>query len=246
MVPAASGRSARSVGALQQVATGERLSKSGGATARRPPDLDPAISLELVREGPLFDEAKRFQYRVFRTSGFCRPSLNEVVEEYEPWSERSTFHVATIDHTEVVGCVRTIVGSYADLPVGRLERNVRQPEDPICEIASLAVKPDVRTAGITEALYRSAFARCVREGLIGFVSAMDDWLIDLLSGHYGLPVRPVGPSRRFMGGDVSPAGAILAELYEKTPRERPEFWRWTLEEFSAEEVARYDLPIVLP
>jgi hypothetical protein len=150
----------------------------------------------------------------------------------------STFHV--IAHGESVkGVVRSIIGDYPDLPVGHFDTDVPHPTGPVCEYASLAIEPGARgCSGVAEALYRSVWQFAVRAEASGLVAITEQWLLDLLRDHYGIPFRQLGPSEWYMGGDCIPIGSSNRSIAQVLSRTRPSFWRFLCDDTSDAERER--------
>ena len=211
-----------------------------------PERLDPTLTPHLVLPGdPLWDAAERFVYSMYRVSGFCAESPREWVEESQPWRDGSVLHVITHGDEQILGVARTIVGTYDQLPVGQFEPTVPVPQGLLCEIGSLAVRPDQRGLGVTNELHRRAIHTGVRAGATGFVFLIDQWMFDFFDDYYGAPVRVLAPSRPYMGGDVVPTGMWLPEMFHQLAVRRPNVYKWSVEGFEPQMYADLDLPILL-
>jgi hypothetical protein len=208
----------------------------------RPQSLDSAMLLHAVRPGdPLWDRAERFVYSVYRATGFCAESPRQWVEETDPWRADSALHVVTDERGEVAGVARTMLGRYEELPIGRFRSHARRP-GLLCEIGSLAVRPDRRGLGVANAVHRAAFQRGIRAGVGGFCFMIDRWLFDYFETQYGLPVRELAPSQSFMGGDVVPTAMWMPEMLAQIAVIRPRVYRWAVKGFSADLRAALKLP----
>jgi hypothetical protein len=211
-----------------------------------PERLDPSLQVHLVRpDHELWDPAERFVYSVFRTSGFCKESPREWVEETQPWRDDSTLHVVTEDDGRVMGVCRTILGEYDDLPVSQFRPQIQIKPGVLCEIGSLAVRPSQRGLGVANELHRVAFQTGISSGAGGFCFLIDRWMFEFFATHYGLPVRQLAPSRNFMGGDVVPTAMWMPEMLEQIAVIRPRVYKWSVEGLPAHLWAELDLPIVL-
>jgi hypothetical protein len=211
-----------------------------------PERLGPGLTVHHVREGDeLWDPAERFVYRVFRTSEFCRESPREWVEETEPWRAGSSLHVVTEDDGRIMGVCRTILGEYDDLPVAQFRPEIPVRAGQLCEIGSLAVRPSSRGIGVANELHRVAFQAGIVAGAVGFCFLVDRWMFDFFASHYGLPVRQLAPSRRYMGGDVVPTAMWMPEMLERIAVIRPRVYKWSVEGLPARLWEELDLPIVL-
>ena len=205
-------------------------------------------SLQVFSVGPddgLWDEAEHFVYSVFRTSGFCKESSRQWVEETEPWREGSTLHVVTEDDGRVMGVCRTILGDYDALPVSQFRPQIPIRPGVLCEIGSLAVRPSQRGLGVANELHRVAFQSGISSGAGGFCFLIDSWMFEFFATHYGLPVRQLAPARHFMGGEVVPTAMWMPEMLEQIAVIRPRVYQWSMEGFSPQLWAEMDLPIVL-
>ena len=211
-----------------------------------PERLHPSLRVQTVLpDDELWDPAERFVYQVFRTSGFCRESPREWVEETQPWRDCSTLHVITEEDGRVMGVCRTMFGAYDDLPVSQFRPEVPIRSGVLCEIGSLAVRPSQRGLGVANELHRSAFQAGIRAGAQGFCFLVDQWMFDFFGSHYGLPVRKLAPARGFMGGDVVPTAMWMPEMLEQIAVIRPRVYNWSLEGVEASLRAALDLPIIL-
>jgi hypothetical protein len=223
-----------------------------------PDRLEPGLVCRSV--SPASDlgiRAEQFVYDVFRTSGFCAESPRRHVEESEPWREGSTLHVITDDGDHgrevgrdgdepgaVVGVVRTILGTFDELPVSRFDPAVAVPGGVLCEIGSLAVKSDQRGMGVANELHRAAFLAGIRERCDGFCFLIEEWMFDFFAGVYGLPVRRLAPPSHFMGGDIVPTGMWMPEMLRVIARVRPHVYRWAVEDLEEYLHVELDLPMV--
>jgi hypothetical protein len=206
---------------------GEPARGPGRSAVAVPIDLGDGWRIEVAEDGPQFERAERIEYEVFLAQQFCEPSELGRAEEYEPWRDASAFHVAVAPDGTVGGVVRTIVGPYDDLPVGKFERSVLYPADPVSEFASLAVARRWRRhAGVAEALYRDAWSGAVRHGATGLVAIGEDWLVDLLNLGYDFGFVILGSSRWYMGGNCFAIGASLRDMATRLSTDQPDFWRW--------------------
>ncbi len=197
--------------------------------------------------------AEQFVYDVFRTSGFCAESPRRHVEETEPWRGGSMLHVITDDGDDgqdvgepgaIVGVVRTIRGTFDELPVSRFDPEVPVPEGVLCEIGSLAVKSDQRGLGVANELHRAAFLAGIRDRCDGFCFLIEEWMFDFFAGVYGLPVRRLAPPSHFMGGDIVPTGMWMPEMLRVIARIRPNVYRWAVEDLEQNLHVELDLPMV--
>jgi len=212
----------------------------------RPRDLQPGQTLvHLHEDGRPWDQAERFVYRTYRAAGYCDESPRERVEQLQPWNDRSRFYMV-VDGDQVVGTSRIIVAPFRQLPVGLFARTDERDADPIAELSSLAVDPAARGLDVVVHLCRAVFVEAYRSGANALVFVIDDWMVELLVDSYRLPVRPVGVQRRYMGGDVTPTAMTLqGPEFLPTARENPGYWQWMTEGLTPQEVARFNLPIVL-
>lgn len=198
------------------------------------------------RNSPTWEKAEEFVYTNYRELDYCEPSPRGHVEELAPWHDRSTFHVVLDDDDHVVGTARLIHDSYGELPIGRFERNDHVDPDPVAELSSVVVQPNARGMSVVAHLCRSIFFDTLERDANAMVFLLEEGLIQLLRVHYGLPVRHYGESRYYMGGDVTPSGMSMAgHHFIDTARVNPRYWQWMTEWCTPEQVARWQLPIVL-
>ena len=221
----------------------QNLNRSG-----RPIDLLDGMRLIRItdRNSATWEKAEEFVYTYYRQLEYCEPSPNGHVGELAPWHDRSTFHVVVDDDDHVVGTARLIHDRYDDLPIGAFTRNDRFDPDPVAELSSVVVQPNARGMGVVAHLCRSIFFDTLEREANALVFLLEDGLIRLLREHYGLPVRHYGDTRYYMGGDVTPSGMSMAgHHFVDTARVNPRYWQWMTEWCTPEQVARWQLPIVL-
>jgi hypothetical protein len=213
----------------------------------RPKPLLPDQHVETITGGDRWMQAEAFLYDLYRQLGFCDESPRRRVEEMARWADNSRFHAVIDGNDEIVGTIRTIYGKYADLPVGKFERTDFGHEDPVCELASLVIRPGDRSTGVIENLYRNGWLDAFRSEATSVVALIDPWLFRVFKDVYAMPFRVIGVSHHYMGSDPVPVGMALdGPTYDDLARRNPEFWAWILEGATAEEVAQWGLPIVLP
>ncbi len=212
----------------------------------RPADLDPGMRLEQVTEGPLRDKAEAFVYDVYREMGYCDPSPRRRVEELQPWADRAVFHVVLDDTDRVYGTVRTVFGSYDELPIGHFRRTDFDVADPVCELGALAVDHTARSTGVIEHLYREGWLHACRAGASALVAVIEPWLLDVFTGTYGLDFQTVGEGQDYLGAYCVPAAfPHVPASYETLGRRNPEFTKWTAERIEIHEIIDWGFPIIL-
>lgn len=219
----------------------------GRRVSGRPLDLAEGLELVILQEeDERWEKAERFVYDTYCEMGYCSVSERNRVEELQDWNDRSEFHVVFDEHETVVGTSRIISDDYERLPIGNFTRTDFADPNPVKELSSVVVAPNLRGFSVVAYLCRSAFVRSMTDDANALVFLLEDGLIDLLANSYALPVRYFGDKRYYMGGDVSPSGMTLRGAdFVDTARRNPHYWKWMLEAFTADEVNRYDLPIVL-
>lgn len=190
------------------------------------------------------DRAERFVYRTYREQGYCIESDREWVEEVEPWRDRGTLHVIC-DGDEVLGVLRTIVGRFEDLPVSQFQQTRPLRDGLLLDGGSLAVKSDFRGVGLATELYRNWLEVGIRSGVAGFCMLMDDGYVDVMHQLYALPTHAFAARERYMGGDIEPLVVYIDEMLEQMARLRPNLYKFAISGFTPEEIAKYDLPILL-
>lgn len=206
----------------------------------QPPGLPEGWVLTTA-DDELFPTAERIEYEVFLESGYCAESPTGRAVEYDPWRDISRYWIVKNAEGDIRGVVRVIHGTYEDLPVSVFERDTTFPEDPLLEMASLAVLPDERSTGVAQELYRGAFMDAVRSGMSGVVGIGELWTLKLFTD-LGLPFRQLGPSRWFMGGNCIPIGASIKEILDGLP-DNPSIMEWGLQEIDLRETNGPDLPV---
>jgi hypothetical protein len=182
-----------------------------------------------IADGELAERARRLEYEVFLEQGYCEPDPGERIAEYRPWEDRSQFHAVVDADGELIAAVRTTLGDYVDLPVGKFERWDDELPNPVLEYASLVVPTGARGLGGAEALYRSVFQEAIRSGAGGLVAIGEQWLLDLLNEVYDFSFCQLGPSRWYMGGECFPMGVSVAGVLQHFRDHQPTFLDWVLE-----------------
>lgn len=213
----------------------------------RPGDLGHGMRLEVIEEeDERWEKAERFVYDTYREMEYCAASERCRVEELQRWNLHSNFHVVFDEDDQVIGTSRHIWGGFDDLPVGQFVRQDFVDDDPISELSSLAVAPTSRGLGTVVHLCRSVFAEAWQGGANALMFLIDDWMVRLLADTYVLPIRFVGDPHFHMGGDVAPtAMTFRGREFLDTARHNPHYWRWMTEAFAPQQVADWELPIVL-
>lgn len=194
-------------------------------------------------EGSLWSACEALEYQTFLSCGYTEESPLHRVNEYESWRERSCFHAQLSKSGHPLGVIRACTGDYADMPLGKLNREILPafPCDPVCEYATLATDPAYRGTGLAERLYRSVAAEAKRDGANGLVAIVDPWLLELLVSHYGFPFRTLGSSQYYMGGNVIAIGMDLVEVYVHVRDRLPAFHDWLIGPYTEAERERFGL-----
>lgn len=219
----------------------------GPVVSGRPADLLDHHRLELVTGGDAWIAAESFVYERYRRVGYTKPSPHQRVEELARWADRSRFHVVFSDDDRIVGTMRTIPGSFADLPVGQFERTDFNNPDPVCELSSMVVDESVRSSGVLEHLFRAGWSDATRLGGSSIVALIDVWLLEMMRFHFCMPFVPIGIPHHHMGGDVVPVAMDIKRAgMTEVGRNNPAWLLWNLEELSEEEIRRYDLGGLVP
>jgi hypothetical protein len=212
----------------------------------RPADLPPGHRMVTITGGDLWMEAEAFVYDSYREVGFCEESPRRRVEELARWHDASTFHAVLADDDSIIGTIRTITGSYEELPIGKFTRTDFRHPNPVSELSSLTVRKDVRSTGVIEQLYRAGWIAGCRAGTSATVALIDDWLLDVFHQSYRLFFKVVGEAQPHMGGEPIPVALTHGdETYQPLMRQNPGFWAWLLEAVRPEEAEAWDLPLVL-
>ena len=210
----------------------------------RPLELVDGHRVVTITGGDLWMAAEAFVYDLYFPIGYCEPSPLRRVEELARWSDISRFHAILNREDVVIGTVRNIFGVYDELPVGQFQRTDHRDPDPVCELSSLTVHRTVRSTGVIEHLYRSAWLDAFRSGSSAVVALIDEWLFDLFRDVYRLPFAKIGIGAHYMGSDPFPvAMPLVGEAYLPVARDNPEFWAWTLEAIAPEEIEAWGLPV---
>ncbi|HMU79379.1 MAG TPA: GNAT family N-acetyltransferase [Microthrixaceae bacterium] len=210
-----------------------------------PEKLDPElVSEHTTPETDIGRVAERFVYEIYRVSGFCKESERGVVEETEPWRPGSALHIVRADD-QVLGTVRTLLGTYQQLPIGQFEPIVTPPTGRLCEVASLAVKPDRRGMGVANELHRMTFEFGVRQQVEGFCFLVDSWMVTFFEDYYAFPVTRMAPIQDYMGGQIEPIYVPMDQLLIDFPSRRPFAYEVAISGFTPQEIVDFDLPIIL-
>lgn len=207
--------------------------------AGRPPSLPSGFTSLITADSEIAEAARKLEYQIFIDEGFFPATDDGRIAEYGPYESQSIFHVVISSENEVIGVVRSLLGDYATLPVGHHapDRWDGFPTEPVCEYASLAIRPDMRKhLGIAEELYRSVFALAWRSGVSGLVALVDPWLQQLLNEYYGCQFDQVGPEIDLHGFAVRPIGVALVTLEQVMPVRVPQFWAWLVEGIEQAEI----------
>lgn len=193
-----------------------------------------------------WDEAERFVYRVFREAGFCEISQREWVEEIDRYRPSSALHVAHTEDGSVVGCVRTMLGTYHELPIGQFRPSAPVPAGTLCEIGSLAVDISIRGLGVVNELHRAALQWALRHGAVGFCMLVEPWSVDFFRDVYGVPLIESAPARHYMGSLTVPATATFESLWATLIDHKPGMLAWSTEGLTPTERVNLGVPILLP
>lgn len=232
---------------LTDEALASRTVKPSPVVSGRPPDLLDHHHLELVTGGDAWVDAEAFVYERYRRVGYTEASPHQRVEELARWADRSRFHVVYSDDGQIVGTMRTIPGTYAELPVGQFERTDFTDPDPVCELSSMVVDESVRSSGVLEHLLRAGWSDATRLGASAIVGLIDLWLLEMMRFHYGMPFVPIGIPHHHMGGYVVPVAMDITRTGTgEIARNNPAWWLWNLEELTAEEIRRFDIGGLVP
>lgn len=212
----------------------------------RPVPLQDGHRVELITSGARWDQAETFVYDHYLRLGYTHENNIHRVSELQHWADRSRFHAVFDEQDHIIGTVRTIFGDYEALPVSQFERTDHGDGNPMCELSSLVVDPRKRSTGVIEHLYRAGWLDAWRSGSAAVVALIDDWLFTVFRHTYHLPFRKIGVQHHYMGSDPIPVALPLhAEAYLPMARTNPHFWAWTLEALTAQEIADWQLPIVI-
>lgn len=209
------------------------------------PDLPIVVTAITDQESQPWDQAERFVYRVFRDAGFCDRSDREWVEEIDSYRSTSTLQVATDRDHQIVGCVRTTLGTYDELPIGQFTPDNEVPSGLLCEIGSLAVDQSLRGLGVVNELHRAAVQGAVRSGATGFCMLVEPWSIDFFCDVYGVPLIQSAAAKEYMGSLTVPATVTFDALWPALLRLRPFVFEWVTDGFTPEERAQNQIPILL-
>lgn len=198
--------------------------------AFRPEACDDSLVLQITRdeESDLWDAAERFVYEEYRVARFAEESPRGWVEAAEPYRHGSTLHVM-LDGDRVVGVIRTMFGTYDELPIGQFGRSIEVPQGRLAEVGSLAVSRDLRGLGIANELHRSAVQQAVETRCEAFCMLVEPWSFEFFRDVYGAPLVQSAPAREYMGSETVPAITDVAEMLLTWARNRPGMYRWFTE-----------------
>ena len=165
-----------------------------------------------TRGDPWWDAGAAFVYEEYLRRGWCQASSNRRVPEHEPWADISTFHIINDAQSGIVGTLRTVVGTFTDLPIGsQYPRTSEWPPDQCCEFGAFVVAPGAKKLQATSYLHRSALEIGVKGGALSVVAVVETPLLRLLRDGYGFPFVRVGERRDYMGAGCIP----IATTYEE-------------------------------
>ncbi|MCU1358643.1 MAG: Acetyltransferase family protein [Acidimicrobiales bacterium] len=224
---------------LRELAPTGRIIEPGPRMCGRPPDLLPGFELVRITGGDRWMDAEAFVYDIYRELEYTEESTSHQVEELARFRDNSHFHAVIADDGDgqIVGTIRAIFAPFEGLPVGKFDRVDFEDENPMCELSSIVVDPRVRSQGFIEHLYRAGWADALRSGANAITGLGEKWLLDTFRDTYGLPFVPVGVPEWYMGGEVIPmimsTGPASAMAIS---RANPDFWAWSLETLTAEEI----------
>jgi hypothetical protein len=179
---------------------------------------DEQFSVYRLTGFPAFVEAVRLEEEILADAG-----LTEAPRFAHHRSSPTVMHVAVDEGGLPLGVASSTVGPFAEVPIGlalaRAGVDVTDPllvPDPVCELVSLAVDPELagaeRVTGVTEALYRSFYRRAKQSDARSAVAGVDPWIFDLLTENYGVPFRVLGPPLELLGRQLLAVGGDLEEL----------------------------------
>ena len=227
---------------LRDEAIASRTLAGSAHVSGRPPALLPHHRVEVITGGDRWMDAEAFVYERYVKIGFTHESSRKQVEELARWADASSFHAVVTDDDVIVGTVRTILGTYSELPVGQFDRIDFEDPDPVCELSSLVVDQSVRSSGVLEHLFRAGWSDATRLGATAIVGLVDTWLLEVFRHTYALPFVPVGIPHFHMGGDVVPVTmSVKRPGMAEIAKHNPHFWLWNLEVMEPEEVERFDI-----
>ena len=84
-----------------------------------PPSLPKNLMHVVAQPGDAWwDAAAAFVYDEYFRRGWCEESANRRVPDHEPWVEHSTYHIINDTEAGIVGTLRTIIGTFDELPIG--------------------------------------------------------------------------------------------------------------------------------
>lgn len=224
---------------LRELAPTGRRIEPGPKMCGRPPDLREGYQLLRITGGDRWLDAEAFVYEIYRELGYTEESSRHQVEELAVYADNSNFHAVVADdgQGEIVGTIRAIFAPFEGLPVGKFERVDFEDQGPMCELSSIVVDPRVRSVGFIEHLYRAGWADALRAGATAITGLGEKWLLDTFRDTYGLPFVPVGIPEWYMGGEVIPMiMSTSPESAMQISRANPDFWAWSLEILSPDEI----------
>jgi hypothetical protein len=207
----------------------------------RPANLLDHHRLVTITGGAMWNAAEAFVHDTYVQLGYTKPSARRQVEELAPYESASMFHAVIDESDRIVGTVRSIYGTYEDLPVGKFHHLDDAGPDPLCELSSLVVSPTMRSTGVIEHLYRVGWSEAYRMDCVALVAIIDDWLLEVFKENYRLPFLQIGEGHEYMGGVPVPAVLPLDGHYEDCISQNPKFAGWMLEIASDDELERWGI-----
>lgn len=191
--------------------------------------VDTQFSVYRISGFPAFVAAVKLEEEILAAAG-----LSEAPRFAHQRSSPTVMHVAVDERGLPLGVASSTVGPFAEVPLGMaltaagvdLTGHLLVP-DPVCELVSLAVDPEMageeRVTGVTEALYRSFYRRAKQSEARSAVAGVDPWIFDLLTEDYGVPFRVLGPPLELLGRQLLAVGGDLEELEIGVAAAAPEF-----------------------
>ena len=225
-------------GMLAELAPTGRTLQDLHMVSGRPSQLPAGCNIAVIAGGDQMVEAEAFVYESYLSLGYTAESGRKLVTELAPFAERSRFHAALDPSGKIIGVVRLIFGSFDTLPVGRFTRVDFLDDEPMAELSSFVIDPQVGATGVFEHLWRAAWADAVTSGAHTIAQLGERWVLDLLRDRFALPFVPSGIPEYYMGSEVMPMTmATRPRAMSETAQHNPEFWLWILESLTHEQVA---------
>jgi ornithine decarboxylase len=187
-------------------------------------DHDEQLPLARVVEfgDPLFEQAAALELSVFDAAGFVEASGG--LDDYRAFDPASSF-VVIPDEQGLAGVLRIIwpnehgfkTTKDFELTADGLHLLASAGPQRICEIGTLAVRPDVRGLGVAISCYNAATRESLLRGCSWFLASIDDGLLEVFRERFYFPFEALAPSDpEYYGSPTTPALLDMLDAHRGT------------------------------